>query len=115
MRHRLKDAKRFQRGRDHAIRLEYEPRNPYDANAITVIGISRGWLFRSSRNIGYVPADVAATIVGGRHLEHQPRLRNVWRGGFIRAAIVILAPKQVVKATRKPQAAKRTIADSPEL
>jgi hypothetical protein len=60
--HRLANARAFAKGRDHELRLEREPNNRHDPNAIKVIGIYRGWFFTHSVHIGYVPAEEAKLI-----------------------------------------------------
>ena len=101
--HRLENAAIFAGGRNHELRLEPEPRNPHDPNAIKVIGVYAGWFFTHAVHFGYVPADEAQTIAGCRlTFWVRPRLRNIWWGGYERDFIVvrfdILEPKQKPRA-----------------
>jgi hypothetical protein len=53
-------------GKNLSLELEREPKNRYDANAIKVIGVVRGWLFKTRYHIGYVSADIAKKLVLGK-------------------------------------------------
>lgn len=90
--HRRDDAIHFADDSDQTLALEPEPDNTYDANAIKVIGVSRG----TRRFIGYVPKEVAEQIVGSGLLDAvQPRLERIWRTdkGFVDVAFQIVGPK----------------------
>ena len=53
-------------GENLSLELEREPNNQYDSNAIKVIGVVRGLVFKSRYHIGYVPADMAKKLVLGK-------------------------------------------------
>lgn len=90
--HRRDDALRFAADYDQTLVLEREPDNAHDANAIRIIGVTRG----TRRFIGYVPKDVAEQIVGSGLAEAvQPRLERIWRtnNGFVDITFQIVGPK----------------------
>ena len=87
---RIPAARAFAGGSDHALRLEREPGNRHDPNAIKVIAVSKGWFFRQARHIGYVAAEVARMIAKRGDFEQlEPRLKNIWWGGYVRDYIVV--------------------------
>jgi hypothetical protein len=95
--HRRTDAAAFFRGTHPWLEFERDTANPYDKNAIRVIGCSKG-LFGSTRRyfIGYVPAPVAEAIVeGGYFARVRPRLLNTWMGdtGNVEVLFQVLGPK----------------------
>lgn len=59
------DARKFVRGRRLALELKRDPGNPHDSNAIKIIGVVRGLIFKRRYHIGYLPADIARKIVQG--------------------------------------------------
>lgn len=63
------DAKKFILGKERRIELKRQPDNPYDKNAIEVIGhcLVEGEAF--SCKLGYIPAKVAKKIVGHEELK----------------------------------------------
>lgn len=90
--HRRDDALRFADDSDQTLALEREPDNTHDANAIKVIGVTRG----TRRFIGYVPKEVAEQIVGSGVADVvQPRLERIWRtdNGFVDVIFQIVGPK----------------------
>lgn len=90
--HRRDDALRFADDSDQTLALEREPGNAYDANAIKVIGVTRG----TRRFIGYVPKEVAEEIVASGLADVvQPRLERIWRSGngFVEVIFQIIGPK----------------------
>jgi hypothetical protein len=58
-------VQRFVMGKRLALELKREPKNPHDANAIKIVGIVRGLLFKRRYDIGYLPAEIARKIVQG--------------------------------------------------
>ncbi len=98
--YRKRNALAFAKRGQHRLELEREPNNSHDPNAIKVIGISKGWFFWRSDFIGYVPRDTAERIAkAGTWNVMQPRLKNVWAGGYVQDVINIrfdiLEPKPV--------------------
>ncbi|MBE0615159.1 MAG: HIRAN domain-containing protein [Burkholderiales bacterium] len=90
--HRRDDARRFADDSDQTLALEREPENTHDANAIKVMGVTRG----TRRFIGYVPKEVAEQIVGSALADVvQPRLERIWRtdNGFVDVIFQIVGPK----------------------
>lgn len=90
--HKRDDAIRFADDSDQTLALERETNNTHDANAIKIIGVSRG----KRRFIGYVPREIAAQIVGSGLVEVVlPRLERIWRtdGGFVDVTFQIVGPK----------------------
>ncbi len=90
--HRRDDAIRFAGASDQTLALERESDNTHDANAIKIIGVSRG----TRCFIGYVPKEVAEQIVGSGLVDAvQPRLERIWRtdNGFVDVTFQIVGPK----------------------
>ena len=83
LRYRRAEAEAFIRGHDQAIRLEPEPKNPRDKNAIKVIGIyaKRSGGAKHEAHIGYVPSEMAATLhEAGLTDRARGQLQNVYEG-----------------------------------
>ena len=59
--------KKFARGRYRKIELIHDPHNRFDRNAIIVIGVWKGWIFRHRRQIGFVPAHIAKMLSSKRN------------------------------------------------
>lgn len=95
--HRKADAVAFvRRGKDIWLELSPEPNNPYDRNAIRVIGCAKGFFGTKRYFIGYVPAKVASAIVHHDYVRKiQPRLLKTWIGdtGYVEVLFQILGPK----------------------
>lgn len=95
--YRLAAATAFATSKNQWIELEREKRNKHDANAIKVIGCSKGWFFIKRRFIGYIPRDTAKRIVeGGYWGLVKPRLRKTIVGddpSDVAIGIQILGPK----------------------
>jgi hypothetical protein len=108
--HRLSNVRAFASGRHHALRLEREPNNPHDPNAIKVIGIYKGWFFTHRVHIGYVPAEIAEEIAE-RNLfsQIQPLLKNIWWGGYVRDYIVVRFDILGPKPPKEPREAKSKV------
>lgn len=105
--HRLPNLRAFAKGRNHALRLEREPNNRHDPNAIKVIGIYKGLFFTHRVHIGYVPAEIAEEIAE-QNLFSQilPLLKNIWWGGYVRDFIVVRFDILGPKPPREPRATK---------
>lgn len=83
LRYRKVAAREFVRGFDHAVRLEPEPNNPRDPNAIKVIGIyaKRSGGAKQETRVGYVPSEMAATLHdAGLTARVRGQLQNVYEG-----------------------------------
>jgi hypothetical protein len=95
--HRREDAAAFVRGTHLWLEFKRDTANPYDKNAIRVIGCSRGFFGTTRRYfIGYVPAPAAEAIVEGRYFERvRPRLLKTWIGdtGYVEVMFQVLGPK----------------------
>ena len=83
IRYRRSEAEAFIRGHDQAIRLEPEPKNPRDCNAIKVIGMyaKRSGGAKQETHIGYVPSEMAARLHdAGLTARARGQLQNVYEG-----------------------------------
>lgn len=60
--YRIGEAREFVKMKETWLELEWEPNNPYDGNAIKVVGCSRELPHRERKHIGYIPREVAAII-----------------------------------------------------
>ncbi len=104
--YRTANALAFAKRRQQRIELERDPSNPHDPNAIKVIGVCKGWFFWRRYHIGYLPRDTAARIVS-EGIRVEPRLRNIWAGGYVRDAIHIRLDLVAPKPEKTPKRAKR--------
>ena len=92
---RRADVAAFCKGSDRQLALLQEPYNPYDPNAIRIVGSWKGWLFRKEKLLGYVPAEEAAKLarlcLGANVL---PRLLKTYVGddGFVEIEFQIIGP-----------------------
>ena len=85
---------RFVRAREPSLKLEREPQNPDDPNAIKVIGRGRGFLFAKRYLLGYLPRGVAKRVVeGGFWGRVEARLRVVEAGEYLCVEFDLLGPK----------------------
>ena len=62
MYYRIGDAREFVKMNDIWLELEWESTNPYDQNAIKVMGCSRELSHGERKHIGYIPRKVAAIL-----------------------------------------------------
>ncbi len=106
--HRAADARRFiDSGGERRLDLEPEPTNLHDPNAIKVIGVTGGWRI----HIGYVPADLARSIVDGQMWPDVfADLRMVDSGDYVHVVFDLCVPKG--SGERKP---KNTIPDDEKI
>jgi len=89
---RKDDALRFARGSNQELRLEREPNNTHDKNAIKVIGRSSG----RDYFIGYVPKEIAAQIIETELFNRvKPRLMRIYEGteNYLEIHFQIIGPK----------------------
>ena len=94
--YRKKDAAAFVNSNNIWLELEREENNKYDSNAIKIIGCSKGFLGTKRRFIGYVPKEVAATIVEkGFWGRVMARLLKTYlsENGFVAVMFQVLGPK----------------------
>ena len=81
------------------LKLEPEPNNKHDKNAIRVIsGCSKGWFGTNRRFIGYVPKEISKKIIeGGIWEQIKPRLTDAYVGnsGYVSIMFQILGPKEL--------------------
>lgn len=94
--HRKAGAARFARGKQRALEWEPEPGNRYDKNAIRLIGCHKGIFLTKRTLLGYVPKEVANTLVERGFVEDaQPRLLKTYvsDGGFVEILFQIVGPK----------------------
>lgn len=105
-----------QQGCIYGVRLELEPKNPVDRNAIMVWGVAenKGWLGRVKLrewHIGYLSADIAAEMQKDLLSAGVPiaaELYNIFEDGeFLDFNIIVLAPKGYGHAARN-RAARET-------
>jgi hypothetical protein len=78
--HREKACERFARGQQQSLRLEPEPSNRHDKNAIRIIGV---WIDSSgkeqSTRVGYVDRDVAKILTQHGYVPSVlPRLKSIF-------------------------------------
>jgi len=104
--YRLSSAKSFASGQDQELRFELEPNNERDDNAIKVIGVYTWCFVKWSVHIGYVPSALAKEIAEKGFAEViEPRLRNIWWGGYVQDKIIIrfdiLGPQEPKNIARK--------------
>ena len=88
-------AKAFS-GNQVSLGIEHEPKNKHDSNALKVIAFKKGWFGTKKLHIGYVPKNVAKTIIS-KNLNNNllPRPKEIWVGdkGGIKINIEILGLK----------------------
>ena len=92
---RRTDVAAFCKGSDRQLALLQEPDNPYDRNAIRIVGSWKGWLFRKEKLLGYVPAEEAAKLARlGLGTNVLPRLLKTYVGddGFVEIEFQIIGP-----------------------
>lgn len=84
------------------MRLEREPDNPKDANAIQVIGLCDD----DEYVLGYLPRDVAAHVTRSGLLEQiQPRLMRIYIGergdGYVEISYQLIGPKSEMRTFKQ--------------
>jgi hypothetical protein len=97
--YRRDSLKALMKLKDQYLRLEAEPSNSHDRNAIKVIGVGKGWFREKSLHIGYIPAVMAAEIAkkkGAIELLF-PRLRMIDQR-FDRVVMELTGPQGRKKA-----------------
>jgi hypothetical protein len=99
--HRIDAAVAFAQGDGQTLTLEPEPTNPHDPKAIKVLGWSHSR--RESYFVGYVPKDIAEAI----STEYQPRIKNIWLGGYQKPVVYIRFDILVPKGTEEPERQKK--------
>lgn len=95
--HRRSDAQQFIAGQQQRLEIEPEPGNPYDPNALRVMGCWRQSGRDERRQIGYVPSEVSAKIVErGFSARVAPRLWHTYCGdtGYVDVVFQLLGPKK---------------------
>lgn len=95
--HYAVDALSFSNRKYQYLEFVREPKNKYDANAIKVIGCSKGLLFFKRRIIGYVPKEIAKKIVDlGIFSQVIPRLERIFVDlkGHIDIGFQVLGPRK---------------------
>lgn len=108
IRFRKDDARAFAESGGGWLEFERDAANQHDANAIRIIGCTKGLIFGTTRRfLGYVPSEVAKAVVqAGYWVQVQPRLLKTWVGdtGFVEILFQLLGPKgkkyDVRQATR---------------
>lgn len=101
-------AAKFCKASKRELSLRREPSNSHDANAIMVMGSSKGWLGRTEKHLGYVPADYAAKLVALNLADLvRARLLKTYVGedGFVEIEFQIVGPKDLYErfSPRKPR------------
>ena len=98
-----------QKGWHYGVRLEPEPSNPHDPNAIKVIGHAlvmppSGAAAERSWHIGYVPREIAEELVEDLFSKNHPCAAELYGvyvdHDFIRIEFFVLVPKGSPGATR---------------
>ena len=86
---------KFVKLKDPYLRLEPEPTNSHDRNAIKVIGVGKGWFREKSFHIGYIPAEYAAEIAKWKDAVTKllPRMRMIDQR-FDRVVMELTGPKE---------------------
>ncbi|WP_242217997.1 HIRAN domain-containing protein [Shinella zoogloeoides] len=98
---RKPEAGKFCGGKDQQLRLQLDPANEHDRNAIRIYGSWKGWLAREEGHIGFVPAEEAALLaelgIADRVL---PRLLKTYPGtdDYSEVLFQILGPVETFPA-----------------
>lgn len=92
--YRRKNKLAFAESSNHTLRLEPEPDNPKDPNAIQVIGDCAD----DDYVLGYLPKDMAAQVIQSGLLNQiQPRLMRIYIGergdGYVEIWFQLIGPK----------------------
>jgi TM2 domain-containing membrane protein YozV len=115
--HRKEAALRFARGDGQALKLQSEPSNRYDRNAIRVIGV---WSDSSGRekntHVGYLEKDLAKLLTQNDYLSRVlPRLESIFLGGhsdgWVGIYFQILGPKRELAEYRALWRAQGKVAE----
>jgi len=94
--YRRDEAQKFAEGRGLHLEFERDLSNRHDPNAIKIIGCRKGFFGTKRHFIGYVPSDVASSIVEGGYYDRVlPRLLKTYVGdsGFVEILFQVLGPK----------------------
>jgi hypothetical protein len=101
--HHIDAAIAFARAEGQYLTLEPEPTNPHDPKAVKVLGWTQQRGVPKSYFVGYVPKNVAEVMPP----EYQPRIKNIWLGGYHRAVVYIRFDVLVPKEPKDPNRKKR--------
>jgi hypothetical protein len=94
--YRRDEAQKFAEGKGLYLEFERDLSNQHDPNAIKIIGCRRGFFGTKKHFIGFVPSEVASSIVEGGYYERVlPRLLKTYVGdsGFVEILFQVLGPK----------------------
>jgi hypothetical protein len=101
--HHIDAAIAFARTEGQYLTLELEPTNPSDPKAMKVLGWTQERGFPESYFVGYVPKDLAEVMPP----EYQPRIKNIWLGGYHRPVVYIRFDVLVPKPSNQPKEPNR--------
>lgn len=105
----VKEAHRAdQKGTKYGVRLEPEPGNPHDKNAVKVLGEVSD---RGEWHIGYLSRDVAADLSRDLLASDTPIAGELYKiyvstNGFIEVKVIVLAPPGNSEKARRKRGAK---------
>jgi hypothetical protein len=108
--HRIDAATAFARTEGQYLTLEPEPTNPHDPKAVKVLGWTQQRGVPESFFVGYVPKNIAEAMPP----EYQPRIKNIWLGGYHKPVVYIrfdvLVPKPPKELNgKKPRRRQRKV------
>jgi hypothetical protein len=106
--YRRDDVIEFISGTGHGLEIVAEPNNDDDPNALAVIGVTQGWIFKKRKMIGYIPREIAAQIAESCGIQSlKPRLRNIYIGynDYCIVEFDLVGPKSMVKEYRSARKA----------
>jgi hypothetical protein len=101
--HHIDAAIAFAHTEGQYLTLEPDPTNPHDPKAVKVLGWTQQRGFPESYFVGYVPKDLADVLPP----EYQPRIKNIWLGGYHRPVVYIRFDVLVPKPPSQPKERNR--------
>ena len=107
--HRKKEAQAFVRSSKKWLEFERDLGNPYDENAIKIIGCVKRLFGTKRRHVGFVPPDVVKRMVDANvDGAIRPRLLKSYLGdsGFVEILFQIIGPKGKIHGRKAPELAE---------
>ncbi len=97
--HRLDAAVAFAQAEGQYLTLDPEPTNAHDSKAVKVLGWAERSGIHESYFVGYVPKELAEAMPPA----YQPRIKNVWLGGYHKPVVYIRFDLLVPKGPKEPK------------